>query len=192
MPFFSNMLRRGLFSCSFCRGQALFPLEFSDAHFHMLFGFSPASGQESVTLVCPHCRLWLPAHSTSICLNAVDVKCPICGTINKSLDLEETDGWMECESCGEVTQQIKYVKTRKDYQFAGSFAPGISAVIELESTSWLEKQPDTEQEAWVRKARIWKVGILIVLLTLLYIAQWLIIRLVPRKNMLRLEGVDKA
>lgn len=69
------------------------------------------------------------------CLNAVDVKCPICGTINKSLDLEETDGWMECESCGEVTQQIKYVKTRKDYQFAGSFAPGISVVIELESTS---------------------------------------------------------
>ena len=143
----------------------------------MLFGFPPANGQESAPLVCPHCRLWLPAHSTSICLNAVDVKCPICGTINKSLDLEETDGWMECESCGEVTQQIKYVKTRKDYQFAGSFAPGISAVIELESTSWLEKQPDTEQEAWVRKARIWKVGILIVLLTLLYIAQWLIIRL---------------
>ena len=46
-------------------------------------------------------------------MNAVDVKCPICGTINKSLDLEETDGWMECESCGEVTQQMKYVKTRK-------------------------------------------------------------------------------
>ena len=36
------------------------------------------------------------------CLNAVDVKCPICGTINKSLDLEETDGWMECESCGDA------------------------------------------------------------------------------------------
>ena len=46
-------------------------------------------------------------------MNAVDVKCPICGTINKSLDLEETDGWMECESCGEVTQQLKYVKTRR-------------------------------------------------------------------------------
>ena len=29
----------------------------SYAHFHMLFGFPPASGQESVTLVCPHCRL---------------------------------------------------------------------------------------------------------------------------------------
>ena len=29
----------------------------SYARFHMLFGFRPASGQESVTLVCPHCRL---------------------------------------------------------------------------------------------------------------------------------------
>ncbi len=29
---------------------------FSDARFRMLFGFPPANGQESVTLVCPHCR----------------------------------------------------------------------------------------------------------------------------------------
>lgn len=29
----------------------------SYARFHMLFGFRPASGQESVSLVCPHCRL---------------------------------------------------------------------------------------------------------------------------------------
>ena len=47
------------------------------------------------------------------CLNAVDVVCPRCGTVNKSLDLEETDGWMECESCGEVSQHMKYVKTRR-------------------------------------------------------------------------------
>ena len=33
--------------------------------------------------------------------------------LKKAADLEETDGWMECESCGEVTQQMKYVKTRK-------------------------------------------------------------------------------
>lgn len=25
--------------------------------------------------------------------------CPICGTVNKDLYLEETDGWMECEKC---------------------------------------------------------------------------------------------
>ena len=29
----------------------------SYARFHMLFGFPPASGRESVTLVFPHCRL---------------------------------------------------------------------------------------------------------------------------------------
>lgn len=46
-------------------------------------------------------------------MSAVDVKCPICGTVNKSVDLEETDGWMECESCGEASQQMKYVKTRR-------------------------------------------------------------------------------
>ena len=26
-----------------------------------------------------------------------DVACPICGRINHSLYLEETEGWMECE-----------------------------------------------------------------------------------------------
>ena len=46
-------------------------------------------------------------------MSAVDMKCPICGAVNKSVDLEETDGWMECESCGEVSQQMKYVKTRR-------------------------------------------------------------------------------
>ncbi len=29
-----------------------------------------------------------------------DVKCPKCGMLNCSLYLEETDGWMECCSCG--------------------------------------------------------------------------------------------
>ena len=28
-------------------------------------------------------------------MNAKDVKCPICGTVNRSLDLDETDGWMD-------------------------------------------------------------------------------------------------
>lgn len=46
-------------------------------------------------------------------MSAVDVICPICKAVNKSLDLEETDGWMECESCGEVTQQMQYVTTRR-------------------------------------------------------------------------------
>ncbi len=46
-------------------------------------------------------------------MNATDVKCPICNAVNKSLDMEETDGWMECEKCGNVVQILKYAKTRK-------------------------------------------------------------------------------
>lgn len=46
-------------------------------------------------------------------MNLVDVKCPICDTLNKSLNLDETDGWMECESCGSAVQIMKYVKTRR-------------------------------------------------------------------------------
>lgn len=33
---------------------------------------------------------------------AYDVKCPLCGTVNKNLYLEESDGWMECEHCRQV------------------------------------------------------------------------------------------
>lgn len=29
-----------------------------------------------------------------------DVKCPICGSIQKRLNLDETAGWFECENCG--------------------------------------------------------------------------------------------
>lgn len=46
-------------------------------------------------------------------MNTYDVKCPICGTINCSLFLEETDGWMECESCGHTTKFQWEAKTEK-------------------------------------------------------------------------------
>lgn len=32
-------------------------------------------------------------------MKSYDAKCPICGTINHNLYLEETHGWMECEHC---------------------------------------------------------------------------------------------
>ena len=32
-------------------------------------------------------------------MKTYDVVCPICGSINQNLDLEETEGWMECEEC---------------------------------------------------------------------------------------------
>lgn len=28
-----------------------------------------------------------------------NVKCPLCGHLNKGVDLEETGGWVECENC---------------------------------------------------------------------------------------------
>ena len=33
-------------------------------------------------------------------MKTYDVRCPVCGRINCKLYLEETDGWMECERCG--------------------------------------------------------------------------------------------
>lgn len=41
------------------------------------------------------------------------MKCPICGTVNRSLDLDETDGWMECESCHNAVQILEYAKSRR-------------------------------------------------------------------------------
>ena len=46
-------------------------------------------------------------------MNLVDVKCPFCGTVNRSLDLEETDGWMECGHCGNAVQMMKHAGTRR-------------------------------------------------------------------------------
>ena len=37
-----------------------------------------------------------------------DIKCPICGTVNRKLVLEETDGWMECEHCRIVVKVLPY------------------------------------------------------------------------------------
>lgn len=45
-------------------------------------------------------------------MSSIDIRCPVCGALNKSLDLEESDGWMECENCKEVTHHMEYVKTR--------------------------------------------------------------------------------
>ena len=39
-----------------------------------------------------------------------DVACPVCGRINRSLYLEETEGWMECEYCGNSTQDRSFQK----------------------------------------------------------------------------------
>ena len=35
-----------------------------------------------------------------------DVTCPICGTLNKGLFLDETGGWMECEHCHTMVMDV--------------------------------------------------------------------------------------
>ena len=42
-----------------------------------------------------------------------DIACPVCGRINRSLYLEETEGWMECEYCGNSTQDMSFQKMVK-------------------------------------------------------------------------------
>lgn len=36
-----------------------------------------------------------------------DEKCPICGTINRNLDLEESAGWFECEKCKNLVNTLR-------------------------------------------------------------------------------------
>ena len=40
-------------------------------------------------------------------MRSFDVRCPICGQLNKSLLLEDSDGWMECEGCGGISR-VRY------------------------------------------------------------------------------------
>ena len=37
-------------------------------------------------------------------MKTYDVICPECGHVNRSLYLDETDGWMECENCQTATR----------------------------------------------------------------------------------------
>ena len=62
-------------------------------------------------------------------MSAIDVKCPICEKLNKSLNLEETDGWMECENCGNAVQILKYAKTRRQCCKIGRSTLGIAQTV---------------------------------------------------------------
>ena len=46
-------------------------------------------------------------------MKKTDVTCPICGKMNRDLYLEETDGWMECECCGNAVQVMDYAKVKQ-------------------------------------------------------------------------------
>lgn len=42
-----------------------------------------------------------------------DVKCPLCGTMNLNLYLEETNGWMECEHCQRTVKVLQFSHEKK-------------------------------------------------------------------------------
>ena len=46
-----------------------------------------------------------------------DVKCPICGTVNHNLYLEETNGWMECECCQQMVKVQPFAEEQKVHSF---------------------------------------------------------------------------
>ena len=69
-------------------------------------------------------------------MKSYDLRCPICGTVNRGLYLEETDGWMECEKCGNVTRSMEHRQTvliplilktqsRSDNNYSDRLAVGI-------------------------------------------------------------------
>ena len=41
-----------------------------------------------------------------------NVECPVCGTVNKNVDLIETNGWMECCFCGQLTRSTNFREFR--------------------------------------------------------------------------------
>lgn len=48
-----------------------------------------------------------------------DAVCPICGTKNHNLDLEDSNGWMECEKCKTVTMVLHLLPKKKIPVYTG-------------------------------------------------------------------------
>lgn len=52
-------------------------------------------------------------------MQGYDVKCPHCGTVNKHLYLEETDGWMICEKCNQAYKAMDFEQVIKIPVYTG-------------------------------------------------------------------------
>ena len=48
-----------------------------------------------------------------------DVECPICGTKNYNLDLEDSNGWMECDKCRTVVKVLHLVPEKRIPVYTG-------------------------------------------------------------------------
>ena len=60
---------------------------------------------------CSHLRKKDDAEEVTMC--QVNVKCPNCGTINRNLYLDETEGRFECDNCGFSGRVSAYGKPRR-------------------------------------------------------------------------------
>lgn len=69
-----------------------------------------------------------------------DVKCPICGTMNKGLYMRETNGWMICEHCQHEVQILEFVPRDN---FSKSFYK--SPAWLMTKKKQLERQPFCEE-----------------------------------------------
>ena len=63
-----------------------------------------------------------------------NVICPLCGTVNKGLYLEETDGWMECEKCHNKSQSLKFAN-RNMVRIPVYSMEGLTAIMKQEKRS---------------------------------------------------------
>jgi hypothetical protein len=61
----------------------------------------------------------------------------------QSLDLDETDGWMECESCHNAVQILEYAKTRR---------------VPVYQMARLQSPRSVEQEKIEGEWRCWRIG----------------------------------
>ena len=52
-------------------------------------------------------------------MKTYDVKCPICGAVNKDLYLDETHGWFVCDKCDNDSQILAYANTVKIPVYTG-------------------------------------------------------------------------
>lgn len=43
-------------------------------------------------------------------MKTTNVTCPVCGRVNYNLYLDDTEGWMECDCCGNLSQHSVYMR----------------------------------------------------------------------------------
>lgn len=67
-------------------------------------------------------------------MKTYDATCPVCGHKNMNLYLEETEGWMECEKCQQVSLVRRTLKKTRLPVFRMDELDKIEAYINLQQS----------------------------------------------------------